>query len=110
MAVESEQNLGLVAAGSEALAQEIRLRVVIFLRQRGLVGATSAVIAKALDSSANALGFHLRLLTRMGLIQIRRVGRFHVYVIDESMLGAWYKALQQHLPLLGGGNTPPFVT
>ena len=61
-----------------ALASEARLRVFRMLVKRGPQGYTPSKLAERLDVPSPTLSFHLKELTRAGLVVSRRDGR-HLY-------------------------------
>ena len=58
-----------------ALAQETRLKAFRLLVRAGAAGFAAGEIAEKLDIPANTLSFHLKELTRAGLVDSRREGR-----------------------------------
>lgn len=71
-----------------ALAQESRLTVYRLLVKRGPFGFTPGELVEKVGIPAPTLSFHLRELSRAGLIESRREGRFIYYVAAfEKMRG-----------------------
>lgn len=62
-----------------ALAQEVRLRVFRALVVAGPAGLTPGALGEQIATSPTALSFHLKELTRAGLITQERQGRHLVY-------------------------------
>jgi DNA-binding transcriptional ArsR family regulator len=62
-----------------ALGQEHRLRVVRALVIAGPAGLAAGVLAETIGTAGNNLSFHLKELTRAGLIRSRREGKSVVY-------------------------------
>ena len=62
-----------------ALAQESRLATYRLLVRRGPSGYTPSELCEKLAIPAPTMSFHLRELTRAGLIESRREGRFIYY-------------------------------
>lgn len=62
-----------------ALAQESRLRVFRMLVVAGPGGATPSQISASLAIAPTALSFHLKELTRAGLLTQERDGRYLIY-------------------------------
>jgi len=62
-----------------ALAQESRLSVFRLLVKRGPEGYSAGEIGEKLDIPGPTLSFHLKELTRAGLIRPRKAGRFNYY-------------------------------
>lgn len=69
----------LVALG--ALAQETRLRVFRLLVRAGSGGLPAGRVAEILDVLPATLSFHLKELTRAGLVEARREGRSIRYAL-----------------------------
>lgn len=67
----------IVALG--ALAQESRLATYRLLVKRGPTGYTPGELCEKLAIPAPTMSFHLRELTRAGLVESRREGRFIYY-------------------------------
>lgn len=72
-------NEAQVVQSLAALAQPLRLQVFRALVVAGPEGLTPGALVEALAASATALSFHLKELTRAGLITQERVGRNLVY-------------------------------
>ena len=62
-----------------ALAQEARLRVFRALVVAGQDGLTPGAVAEQLGIAPNTLSFHLKELTRAGLVSQERQGRNLIY-------------------------------
>jgi ArsR family transcriptional regulator len=62
-----------------ALAHEVRLRVFRLLVVAGRTGLTPGAITEACGIPATSLSFHLKELTRAGLIRFERSGRHLIY-------------------------------
>lgn len=69
-----------------ALASEARLAVFRLLIRRGPEGYTPSELASQLDIPAPTLSFHLRELSRAGLINARREGRNLYYSPNLSRM------------------------
>lgn len=65
-----------------ALAQESRLAVYRLLVKRGPQGFTPGELAERLEIAAPTLSFHLKELQRVGLLLVRREGRFLSYTAN----------------------------
>ena len=62
-----------------ALAQESRLAVFRLLVERGPEGMPAGVIAETMGLPNATLSFHLKEMTRAGLVSARQAGRFIYY-------------------------------
>lgn len=62
-----------------ALAHDVRLRVFRLLVVAGKTGLTPGAITEACSIPATSLSFHLKELTRAGLIGFERQGRHLIY-------------------------------
>ncbi len=72
-------NSTAAVAALAALAQETRLAVFRLLVQAGEEGVAAGDIASRLDVPAATLSFHLKELSRAGLVAGRQVGRSVIY-------------------------------
>lgn len=77
-------NMKIKAAvdGLAALAQETRLAIFRLLVQKGPDGLCAGDIAAKLDLAPATLSFHLKELSRAGLLTSRQEGRFIYYAPD----------------------------
>lgn len=69
-----------------ALAQESRLALFRLLVQQGPAGMTAGQIAERLGIAPNTLSFHLKELTRAGLLHAQPQGRFVRYAADFELM------------------------
>lgn len=76
-----------------ALAQESRLRVFRMLVVAGPSGATPGQISESLAIAPTALSFHLKELTRAGLLTQERDGRYLIYRTHIDTMNALLKFL-----------------
>lgn|SRR5688572_11151568 len=74
------------ASRFEALAHEVRLRILRRLRQAHPDGMVVGEIQKEIGVPASTLSHHLDVLFRDGLVRQRREGRFLRYFTDEQGL------------------------
>lgn len=65
-----------------ALAQESRLAIFRLLVERGPEGLAAGEIGERLGIPAATLSFHLKELSRAGLVASRQEGRFVIYSAD----------------------------
>ena len=75
-------------AALAALAQETRLAVFRLLIEAGPEGLAAGSIAEALELAGATLSFHLKELSRAGLVQSRQEGRFIYYTVDFDQMAA----------------------
>jgi ArsR family transcriptional regulator len=71
-----------------ALAQETRLSIFRLLVQKGPEGLCAGDIQARLRLAAPTLSFHLKELTRAGLLEPRQEGRFIYYAPDFDAMNA----------------------
>jgi ArsR family transcriptional regulator len=71
-----------------ALAQEARLRIFRALVVAGEEGMTPGALGDALGLAATTLSFHLKELTRAGLLTQARAGRNLIYRADYAHMNA----------------------
>lgn len=71
-----------------ALAQELRLRVFRALVVAGTGGLTPGALTEQLAVAPNALSFHLKELTRSGLVSQERQGRNLIYRASFDTMNA----------------------
>jgi DNA-binding transcriptional ArsR family regulator len=69
-----------------ALAQPTRLRIVAIVAEAGRKGIAAGEIARALQCPASTLSFHLKELSRAGVLEARPRGRFVIYVMQSGVL------------------------
>jgi ArsR family transcriptional regulator, arsenate/arsenite/antimonite-responsive transcriptional repressor len=77
-----------VIAALGALAQESRLAIYRHLVQAGPEGRPAGAIGERLAIAPATLSFHLKELTRAGLLQSRAEGRFVHYRADYAQMNA----------------------
>lgn len=70
-----------VIEGLTGLAHETRLAVFRLLVRRGSAGETAGELARRLDVPPQTLSFHLKEMTRAGLVVGRREGRNIFYAV-----------------------------
>jgi ArsR family transcriptional regulator len=75
-------------AALAALAQETRLSVFRLLVQAGPDGMAPGLIGKQLEVPPATLSFHLKELSRSGLVSSRQDGRFVYYTVDFEHMAA----------------------
>jgi ArsR family transcriptional regulator len=75
-------------AALAALAQETRLSVFRLLVQAGPDGMPPGLIGKQLEVPPATLSFHLKELSRSGLVSSRQDGRFVYYTVDFEHMAA----------------------
>ncbi|MBV7538159.1 metalloregulator ArsR/SmtB family transcription factor [Duganella sp. sic0402] len=80
--MNTKQTLAALAA----LAQESRLAVFRLLVQTGPEGLAASKIGERLDIAPSSLSFHLKELTRGGLVVSRQEGRFVIYSADTRAM------------------------
>lgn len=81
--------LSSAVAALSALAQESRLKAFLLLVGKGSEGMAAGDIADELDIPAATLSFHLKELTRAGLLTSRREGRSVRYALDVTGMQAF---------------------
>jgi DNA-binding transcriptional ArsR family regulator len=85
-----------VVTALAALAQETRLSIFRVLVQTGPKGLPAGRIGEALDVPPATLSFHLKELSRAGLIASRQEGRFIYYSVDFEQMAALMTFLTQN--------------
>ena len=93
-----------------ALAQESRLGIYRLLVQAGPAGIAAGAIAEKLGVPPATLSFHLKELSRAGLIASRQEGRFVIYSANFENMARLVDYLTENC--CGGnvcipGRTPP---
>lgn len=71
-----------------ALAQETRLSIFRLLIEAGPEGLAAGRIAERLNVAAATLSFHLKELSRAGLVSARQQSRFIYYAADFEQMAA----------------------
>lgn len=89
-----------------ALASEVRLAVYQLLVREGGDGMVAGAIATALDVRPNGLSFHLKELTRAGLITMQHEGRFLRYRANPSRAAELIECLVERGGAVSGTDTP----
>jgi DNA-binding transcriptional ArsR family regulator len=79
-----------------ALAQETRLRIFRMLVVAGPAGVLPSHMAQALDTTPNALSFHLKELVQAGLADTERDGRNLIYRARFAQMSALLGFLTLH--------------
>jgi ArsR family transcriptional regulator len=77
-----------VVSSLAALAQETRLKVFRLLVEAGPTGMSVSEIGAPLQVAPATLSFHLKELTRAGLINARQDGRFIFYSANYDRMNA----------------------
>ncbi len=72
----------IVLSGLAALAHETRLEMFRQLALKGPGGESAGELARRLGIPPQTLSFHLKELTRAGLLRSRRAGRHVYYAVD----------------------------
>jgi DNA-binding transcriptional ArsR family regulator len=70
-----------------ALAQVTRLQILARVAEAGPKGLAAGDIARSVRCPASTLSFHLKELSRTGLLDGRPRGRFVIYVLQRGVLG-----------------------
>lgn len=83
-----------------ALAQPTRLHIVAIVAEAGGKGIAAGEIARALHCPASTLSFHLKELSRAGLLEPRPRGRFVIYAMQAGVL----EELARFVAALGGAE------
>ena len=83
-------------ASLAALAQETRLSVFRLLIEAGPEGIPAGTVGEALEVPAATLSFHLKELSRAGLITFRQEGRFVYYAANFEHMAALMGFLTQN--------------
>ena len=70
-----------------ALAQATRLEILARVAEAGDKGVAAGDIARSIRCPASTLSFHLKELSRTGILEARPRGRFIIYVLQRDALG-----------------------
>ncbi len=85
-----------------ALSQPARLKIVEVARQGGKDGTAAGDIARAVRCPPSTLSFHLKELTRCGLLGASQQGRYIRYAVRSAA----FAALAQFIQALPGAAAP----
>jgi DNA-binding transcriptional ArsR family regulator len=85
-----------------ALAQPTRLQILDRVAAAGPEGVAAGEIARALRCPASTLSFHLKELSRTGVLEARPDGRFIHYSLRRPAL----QALAGYIAALAGASRP----
>jgi DNA-binding transcriptional ArsR family regulator len=83
-------------AALAALAQDTRLAVYRLLVQQGPSGLAAGEIAAQLALAPATLSFHMKELSRAGLVTARQAGRFVFYAADFTAMNALLQFLTEN--------------
>src|SRR6185295_17022742 len=83
-----------------ALAQATRLQILDRVADAGPEGVPAGDIARAIRCPASTLSFHLKELSRTGVLEARPDGRFIRYALRKPAL----QALAGYIAALAGGS------
>lgn len=86
-----------------ALAQPTRLAILGRVAEAGPLGVAAGMLAKAVRCPASTLSFHLKELSRTGLLEARPRGRFVIYALRREVL----EELARYLAGLAGTTAHP---
>jgi DNA-binding transcriptional ArsR family regulator len=85
-----------------ALAQATRLQILDRVADAGPEGVAAGEIARAIRCPASTLSFHLKELSRTGVLEARPAGRFIRYALKRPTL----QALAGYIAGLAGSRRP----
>ena len=86
-----------------ALAQATRLEILARVAGAGAKGVAAGDIARSIRCPASTLSFHLKELSRTGILEARPRGRFIIYSLQRDTLDA----LARYISSLGGVEPAP---
>ena len=99
----TEQTAQQQATILAALAQVTRLEILARVAEAGAKGVAAGDIARAIRCPASTLSFHLKELSRTGLLEARPRGRFILYALQREALGE----LARYIAGLAGAEPAP---
>jgi DNA-binding transcriptional ArsR family regulator len=79
----AQQQVSILAA----LAQATRLEILARVAEAGAKGVAAGDIARSIRCPASTLSFHLKELSRTGILEARPRGRFIIYALQREALG-----------------------
>jgi len=85
-----------------ALAQSRRLQILGRVAEAGRQGVAAGEIARSIRCPASTLSFHLKELSRTGVLEARPAGRFIIYSLQRPAL----KELARYIAGLAGSEAP----
>jgi DNA-binding transcriptional ArsR family regulator len=94
-----QQRVSILAA----LAQATRLEILARVAESGAKGVAAGDIARAIRCPASTLSFHLKELSRTGILEARPRGRFIIYALQREALGE----LARYIAGLAGVESAP---
>jgi ArsR family transcriptional regulator len=95
-----------VISGLAALAHETRLAIFRKLVRRGDAGESAGALASGLGIAPQTLSFHLKEMTRAGLLHQRRDGRHIYYTVDFDHIRRLGDYLTDSCCVEGDGSPP----
>lgn len=85
-----------------ALAQATRLEILARVAEAGARGVAAGDIARSIRCPASTLSFHLKELSRTGVLEARPRGRFVIYALQKQAI----EDLSRFIAGLAGGAEP----
>ncbi len=95
---QSQRQVAILAA----LAQPTRLQILDRVAEAGPDGVAAGDLARAIRCPPSTLSFHLKELSRTGVLEARPTGRFILYSLRRPAL----KALAIYIAGLAGARSP----
>jgi len=86
-----------------ALAQPTRLQILAKVAEAGSKGMAAGEIARSIHCPASTLSFHLKELSRTGILEARPRGRFIIYGLQRPAL----EQLSRYIGDLAGAGAGP---
>lgn len=96
----TDQNTARQVSVLAALAQGTRLEILARVAEAGARGVAAGDIARSIRCPASTLSFHLKELSRTGVLEARPRGRFIIYALQKEAL----ENLSRFIAGLAGGG------
>lgn len=79
-----------------ALSEPLRVRIVALIAGRDELGCTA--LEKALPVSKSTISYHVKILSRAGMVDVRKEGRYYFYRLRRDVFDYYLPHFLERLP------------